>query len=147
MPRVDTTRPGVEQRIREYLRVDTLVFDDDGDIALRRGPVLFFVRLLDGEPPLVRLFSVVAERVPPSPQLFELLNDVNAENLLVRFFWAGGDVLVVRDLTTDTMEVVDLARSCDAVAAAAEQYQARFLDQVGGSSGFDQAAFGLAVEV
>lgn len=147
MARVDTTRPEVEQRIREYLGVDDLMTDADGDIPLRRGRALFYLRLLDGRPPLVRVFSVVAERVPPSPRLFELLNDVNAENLLVRLFWAGGDILVVRDIIAGSLRLEDLASSCDAVAAAAEEYHDHFLEQIGGSTGFDQPGFGLAVEI
>lgn len=147
MTHVDTTRPGIERRIREFLGVDALVADGDGDIPMRRGRTLFYFRLLDGRPPLVRVFSVVAEQVPPSPQLFELLNDVNAENLLVRFFWAGGDVLVVRDLTADSLTVDDLSHSCEAVATAAEEYHDTFLEQAGGSTGFDHPTFDLAVEV
>ena len=59
-------KPYVEKVVAEYLGTPQgdLHVDDDGSIPIRRGSTAYFVRLLDGEPPLVQVYSTMLYEVP-----------------------------------------------------------------------------------
>jgi hypothetical protein len=70
-------RPLVEEALREALGVSELKYDAAGDIPIRFGNAMVFVRLL-GDPPRVRVFSPMLWELRTTEGLYEALNDINA---------------------------------------------------------------------
>jgi Putative bacterial sensory transduction regulator len=118
-------RPHVEQTLRTYLGLepsDTLTVDPDGDIPVRRGSALYYVSLLDHDPVLVRVWSIVLEAVEADAvaDLLVELNDVNATILGARVFLASDRVIAATELRADTLDLDELADACDAIGALAD---------------------------
>ncbi len=69
MARIEIIRPYVEKVVAEYLGVEKLAVHDDGSIPVQIGSASYFVRLLDGKPPMLQVYSPVVYEVPKSPEL------------------------------------------------------------------------------
>ena len=83
----------LEDALKPFLGLDDLIRDADGDIPVRVGSALMFVRAVPGTPPLVQLFAHVLDDVDLTLPLLEAVNDINRRILFGRIFWAhrGGD--------------------------------------------------------
>ncbi|OGT88615.1 MAG: hypothetical protein A2286_03235 [Gammaproteobacteria bacterium RIFOXYA12_FULL_61_12] len=62
--------------LREVAGIPDLDFDEDGDIGIRYGSLIIFVRLM-GDPPHVRLVSPLLADVDESQGLLARLNEIN----------------------------------------------------------------------
>jgi Putative bacterial sensory transduction regulator len=119
MVRIDVLRPYIDKTVKEFLGVDSVVVDSDGDIPIRFESAIYYIRLLDRDPALVRVFSVFLRGVEKSPALFEALNQINADVVSARVFWAGGDVYAVTEIVAETMDPDELKHACWAVGSLA----------------------------
>lgn len=115
--------------LRSFTRIEDLAPDSDGDIPLRHGSAMIFVRVL-GDSPVVELFSPLLSDVELSTQLLEALNGLNVEYRFVRFFHTVETVFAAVHLRADpfvpsqlTDSLAALAQICDAVDT---DLQARF---------------------
>ena len=70
-------------------------FDGDGDIGIRYGSALTFVRLAD-DPPYVYIYSPILQEVEESTNIFARLNDMNARETLMRFRCTAGQHILRR---------------------------------------------------
>lgn len=123
MKPVDALRPHVEQTVRTYLGLDpheVLTVDDEGDIPIRSGSALYFVSMLDRDPVLVRVWSIVLDEVTSSPDLLAEINDINSSVVVVRLFLLEDRVLAVAELRADTLDLDELAFACDSIGALAD---------------------------
>lgn len=72
--------PSLPERLRTALREATgipdLEFDEDGDMGIRFGSAIAYVRLM-GDPPYVRLISPLLAEVEESHELLARLNEIN----------------------------------------------------------------------
>jgi hypothetical protein len=84
--------------LRETTGISELHYDDDGDIAIRYGSALTFVRLA-ADPPCVLIHASLLRDVEESPQLFARLNDINASERLMRFVFKNGAIYGVADIS------------------------------------------------
>lgn len=75
--------------MRKITGLDDLEFDADGDISLRRGSQLVYVRLPENAQ-LVRIWSPLLRGVEESPTLVARLNRLNMGTGSVRFCVCGG---------------------------------------------------------
>lgn len=66
----------VRAALREAAGIPDLDFDEDGDIGIRYGSLIIFVRLM-GDPPYVRLLSPLLADVEESQGLLVRLNEIN----------------------------------------------------------------------
>ncbi len=67
MPETDDVRPRLTAVLRAYLALgpdEELIVDEDGDVPIRYESAMYFVRLLERDPPLVQVFSHVLRDVP-----------------------------------------------------------------------------------
>ena len=92
-------RERVYAMVREYLQVpegEQLRMDADGDIPIRWGSALYYVRLLDKSPTLVQIFCVVLRNVASSHELLEEINIINEGIVSARMFchacWSVGSL-------------------------------------------------------
>ena len=97
-------RERVNTMVREYLQVpqgEQLRMDADGDIPIRWGSALYYVRLLDKSPTLVQVFCVVLRNVPSTHELLEEINIINEGIVVARMFWAEGNVIAAAELLAE----------------------------------------------
>jgi|WetSurMetagenome_2_1015567.scaffolds.fasta_scaffold64525_2 hypothetical protein len=90
----------VVETLRSFSDLEEVVSDEDGDIPLRYGNTLIFVRVA-ADAPYVELFSPVARGVEPTLELLKALNDLTGHHRQVGFFISGDTVYASLDLVAD----------------------------------------------
>ena len=139
MARLDVIRPYVEKTVAEYIgaRPDDLLVNQDGSIPIRRGSTAYYVRLLDGRPPMVQVYSTVLYEVPKSPELLDRLNEINAEAMFARAFWTADQVVVATELVADSIDTQQIENACGVVGTIADHYDNELRKTFGGKTIFD----------
>jgi hypothetical protein len=102
----------LEDALKAFLGLDDLIRDADGDIPVRVGSALMFVRAVPGTPPLVQLFAHVLDDVDLTLPLLEAINDTNRRILFGRIFWAHRVVIVAMEITGVALEPEQVSFAC-----------------------------------
>lgn len=119
---VDRTAEAHRSRLEEQMQhigLGPLVRDHDGDYAFRFGTSDLYVRLVENDPPRVRIFSVVLEDVEETPDLLRELNSINASPYFARAFLVGKQVMVGWELIAETLDDEELRLTCAEVVRLA----------------------------
>jgi Putative bacterial sensory transduction regulator len=116
--------------VAQVLEVEQVSQDPDGDIRIRYGSTMCFVRGIE-DPPSVRLFAPMVIDVPRTPALLEDLNDINLNITVGRVVHTpANEVLYSLELYGEQLTVEILRASLDAATTIADhfdhQLQARF---------------------
>jgi hypothetical protein len=104
--------------------------------AVRCGTAVVYLRLVDAEPPVVRVFSPLLRNLPTSPDLLAELNELNARLSFLRVFWRDNTVYAAAELLAETLTAVELANACDWIADAADYYDQKLHARFGGDLAF-----------
>lgn len=88
----------VEWATGQWLGTSDVKKDDDGDIPIRSGSAIMFVRVYD-TPPVVEVFSPVVAGVTDTPDLLRRVNQLTAQLPLVRF-------AVVKDTLVASLQIL-----------------------------------------
>jgi hypothetical protein len=138
MARLDVIRPYVEKTVADYIgaKPDELMVNQDGSIPIRRGTTAYYVRLLDGMPPMVQVYSTVLYEVPKSPELLERLNEINSEAMFARAFWTADQVVVATELVADSIDTQQIENACGVVGTIADHYDNELRKSFGGKTIF-----------
>jgi|ERR1035437_321866 hypothetical protein len=136
-PKLAELVPLVEQAVKGFLGTDEIVRDKDGDIPIRQGSALLFVRTMDGAPPVVRVFSLVLRGVESSQPLLEALNAINGQIMFGRVLWASGRVIVSAEVSAVGISTEQIAFVCLQVGAQADHLDDELGDRFGGERMFD----------
>lgn len=104
---------------RQMLGSDEIEFDDEGDIPVKRGDVMLFIRVLD-DPLSVLVFSPVLVGVDESSALFARLNELNAGVHFIRFCITHGGVVADIELSGPEFRPGLLVAACHAISEMAE---------------------------
>jgi hypothetical protein len=131
--KADMMRPYVEKTMKEVLGLDNLIVDSDGDIPVRWGSAQFYVRVLDGDTPLVRIFTPVVRNVKKTCKLLEMVNDMNCKNVMITVQWIDDQVLATTELRAESMDKDSLEFACNNMGAMADTWD----DQVKAAFGGD----------
>ncbi len=105
-------------------------------VAIRAGTAVVYVRLVDGEPVVLRVFSPLLREIPRSGELVDELNDLNGRLNFVRVFWREDTVYASCELLAETLDPEELAHACDNVADTADYYDVRLHARFGGLLAF-----------
>lgn len=132
---------GVCARVRElltsYLGGQPLPADLVAEpVAMRCGTAVVYVRLVEADPVLIRIFSPLLRRVERSPDLLVELNELNARLSFLRLFWRDGSVYAAAEMLAATLDDVELANACDTLADTADHYDVRLHARFGGELAF-----------
>ncbi len=142
MARIEIIKPYVEKVVAEYL--DTapadLVVNQDGSIPIRRGSTAYYVRLLDGDPPIVQVYATMLYEVPKSPELMERLNEINAQTMFAKAFWTGEQVVVAAEMVADSIDKEQIANACGVVGTVADNYDDELQGTFGGKRIYNEQA-------
>jgi len=106
--------------------------------AIRAGTAVLYLRLVDAEPPVVRLFSPLLRQLDRTHELLAELNDLNARLSFLRLFWRDGTVYAASELLAETLTAAELANACDGLADAADYYDERLHSRFGGHLAFTE---------
>jgi hypothetical protein len=149
MARLDVIRPFVEKAVAEYIgaKADDLMVNEDGSIPIRRGSTAYYVRLMDGSPPMVQVYSTVLYEVPKSPELLEQLNEINAETMFARAFWTGDSVVVATEMVADSIDQEQIANACGVVGTVSDHFDDELKTRFGGKTIFNDEAEGSPADV
>ena len=124
--------PLVEDGLQRWFGVRHLERDVDGDYPIRVGSALVFVRLIDGRPPMVVIFSSILDDIDESPALFAALNNVNRQVSYARAFWVPSRVLVATELPAVGISADQIAIACAELGHVADQLDDVFQGRFGG---------------
>ena len=138
MARLDIIKPYVEKAVAEYIGApaDELTINEDGSIPIRRGSTAYYVRLLDGAPPMVQVYATMLYEVPKSPELLDRLNEINAETMFARAFWTGEQVIVATELVADSIDKDQIANACGVVGTVSDHFDDELRTRFGGHTIF-----------
>lgn len=103
-----------------------------GPVAIRSGTALVLVRLVDAEPPVVRVFSPLLREVERTPDLLSELNEINGHLNFLRLFWRDSTVFAATELLATSVDAANLTYACDAVSELSDYYDERLRDRHGG---------------
>lgn len=140
------THPGVETdqaaaalqaALTEFIAGADLVPDQDGDIPIRIGSALMFVRPVAGRPPLLQVFSPLVSGVDLTPALVEALNDINRNILFGRVFWTEREVVVSMELTAVGISASQIAFACVQLGNLADHLDDVLRGRFGGRTMFE----------
>jgi hypothetical protein len=129
--------PVVEEGLRRWLGVDRLERDADGDYPVPVGSALLFVRLLEGRPPMIGIFSAILAGVEPEPMLLAALNEINRRIRFARVFWVGGTVVIAGELAAVDITADQIAFACVQLGALADHLDDVLKGRFGGTLAFE----------
>lgn len=101
-------------------------------VAIQSGTALVLVRLVDADPPVLRIYSPLLRRVESDDGLLAELNEINAHLSFLRVFWRDGTVFAATELLAASVDAKALAHACDAVSDLADYYDERLHARFGG---------------
>src|SRR6266511_3907077 len=130
-------RSRVRDLVASYL--DGQQFPEDltaEPVAIRAGTAVVYVRLIDAEPPVVRVFSPLLRHIPRSPELLGELNDLNARLNFLRLFWRDETVYAANELLAANLDVHAFANACASLAETADYYDVRLHARFGGETAY-----------
>lgn len=83
--------------LRECTDISDLNYDEDGDIGILSGSALTFIRLVN-EAQHIRFFSLVLLDIEEDAEIYRHLNDINADENLIRFYYKDETIFGVLDI-------------------------------------------------
>ena len=111
--------------VAQILEVDQVNRDPDGDIRIRYGSTMCFVRGIE-DPPSVRLFAPMVIDVPQTPALLADLNDINLNITVGRVVHTpANEVLFSLELYGEQLTVEIIRASLDAATRGWRSISAR----------------------
>lgn len=137
MSKAAVVRPYVEKLVAEFCETDNLVIDENGDIPVRKGSALYIVRLLDQDPPLVQIYSVLVAGVKQSEKLLERINEINTDSFFGRTFLVDDRVILATELLAETLDKVEMENACLAIGNVADKYDTALKAEFGGETSYE----------
>lgn len=136
---LDRLRPFVEEALRQALGTSEIKYDPSGDIPIRFGNAMVFVRLV-GAPPRVRIFSPMLWDLRSTDGLLEALNDINLQVDAGRVIWTGEEVIAAIDLPARGLTGEYVALACFQIGSLADHFDNQLADRFGGRTMFQEVA-------
>ncbi|MFF3868292.1 hypothetical protein [Micromonospora sp. NPDC001898] len=121
---------------------DQLRVDADGDVGIRAGSAMIFVRAQD-DPPLVDVFSPLLTGVEPTETLYQRLSDLTNGLVVGRVYCTGGTVWASIPVFGQDFVPTHLLLAVRAMIALADDLDDRLRHEFGGSRFFGSEATGL----
>jgi hypothetical protein len=141
MATVEMLKPWVEKTVAEYLGLEEVILDSDGDIPIRTGSAMIYVRLFDVQSgPVFRVFSPVIRGVEKTPELLEKLNELNRGSVYARYFWLDQAVMCSLDYPADTLVAADVTTALNTLSWNADHYDDELKTHLGGSRMVEEEA-------
>jgi len=132
---VQAARDALLAELRRASGNPELAPDEDGDIRVRFGSALAFVRVLE-DPPLVRVYSPVLASLEGDDRILERLNAINSQLHLARLIFVHGTIFAVVDLPSEPLVPVHVVRACTVLGQLADDLDDLLQAEFGGRTAF-----------
>lgn len=111
----------------------------DGDVVIRRGSSIVFVRVEDNDAPFVHVFAPLLSGFTLTPAVYEAVNTINTQIPLGKAMIVnGGETIVLAaDVAAQTLSPEELLFALDMVSQAADHYDTRLQKRFGGATAFE----------
>jgi hypothetical protein len=126
----------IDRAVREFLDKDAVVRDDLGNIPIRMGSAMVYVRAVDGPPPSVAVFSPVLRDITGSPALLEAVNDINRRIRFGRVMWTGREVMAALEVPAVQITADQIVFACLQVGSIADHFDDELRARFGGTTLF-----------
>ncbi len=136
MTRSEVIRPFIEKTLSQWLEADEVRPNDKGEYLFRRGSAEVCVRIDEGEPTRVSIYSVLVRDVKKSARLLEAINAINAEIDFARVFWLEHAVVLMTELLASTLDAEQLRAASEMVARLADNLDSQLKKKFGGKTAF-----------
>jgi hypothetical protein len=136
-PEPDEAVAALEAALTEFVSGADLVPDRDGDLPIRVGSAMMFVRPVPGRPPLLQLFSPLVSDIDLTPALLDSLNDINRNIFFGRVFWAEREIVVSMELTAVGLSAKQIAFGCVQLGNLADHLDDVLRGRFGGRTMFE----------
>lgn len=123
--------------LRESTGIDDLCFDADGEVGIRYGSALAFVRVA-GDPPYVRIHSQILREVEESAGILTRLNDINGNETLTRFVFLNGSIFAIAEVCAAPFVSAHLAQALARFVAVADGMDSLLQAEFGGRTAFGE---------
>ena len=122
--------------MKRFLGVSEVTYDAQGDIPIRMGSAMVFVRLIDGQPPIIGVFSPVLWGITESPDLLSAINGANNRVRFGRLLWTGQEIMAAMEVSALGVVPTDVAFACFQVGAIADHFDDELHARFGGRTMF-----------
>jgi hypothetical protein len=124
--------------VAELLRIhpDQLQVDADGDIGIRAGSAMVFVRVREN-PPLVDVFSPVLTKIPQNEKLYAKLSELTNRLPIGRLYWADDTVWASVPVFGRDFQPSHLMLAIEVMTGLADELDDRLSMEFGGRRFFD----------
>lgn len=116
---------------------DQLAADADGDIGIRAGTAMVFVKVRD-DPPLVDVFSPVLTEVEPSEKLYQRLSELTNRMPVGRLYYASGTVWASVPVFGRSFQAGHLVLAVQVMTGLADELDDRLHGEFGGRRFFGE---------
>lgn len=123
--------------LAQVLDKDELITDDDGEWPVRAGSAIVIVRVVEGLPPALQLYSPVLRGVATTADLFDALNEINGRIRYGRVFVANHVVVVAMELPAVDLTATHIAFACAQLGNLADHMDDTLRGRFGGEVAFD----------
>lgn len=137
-PTLDQLRPLVQDAIKAFLNGAEIQYDKDGDIPIRMGSAVVFVRAVDGQPPSVNVFSPVLWDVKETSELLAAANDINTRIRYGRVMWTGREIMAAMEVSAVHITADNIAFACLQVGSIADHFDDELRKRFGGKTMFEE---------
>jgi type III secretion system-like peptide-binding chaperone len=117
--------------------VDQLQVDTDGDIGIRAGSAMVFVRVRDN-PPLVDVFSPILTEVEPTEQLYMKLSELTNRMPIGRLYCAQDTVWASIPVFGRNFQATHLMLAVQVMTGLADELDDRLHGEFGGKRFFGE---------
>jgi hypothetical protein len=117
--------------------VDQLQVDADGDVGIRAGSAMVFVRVRDN-PPLVDVFSPILTEVEPTEQLYVKLSDLTNRMPIGRLYCAADTVWASIPVFGRNFQATHLMLAVQVMTGLADELDDRLHGEFGGKRFFGE---------
>ena len=130
----------IEETLKGGFEVDEVVRDDDGDIPVRYGSTLVFIRTEGGEPLSIHVSAPLLVDFQMCPEVFEAANAINQKILRAKAVVEADDAEIALEadlFVFDGISSDDLLFTIELVGELADEYGPRLQERFGGRTVFD----------
>lgn len=121
--------------LRAATGISELSIDKDGDIGLRCGSALTFVRVIE-EPTYIRIYARILRDVEETEGICSRLNDINANISLVRFVFQNGAIFAVADICAVPFNAQQVVQAMGHFGSIADEMDSLLQGEFGGHTAF-----------
>ena len=124
--------------LREETKIPELNADESGDIGIRYGSALVWVRV-NRKLPAIGLFSCALSHVDPTPALMHALNELNTHRRPATFYIYETTVMAATEVDCDPFYPPALLRALRFLAELVDEVDEDLSEHFGGRTAFDEA--------